>query len=150
MAIPLRRADPANVQANERTFFISSATWGKRSLLQSRRAAELFLEVLYHYRREGKYRLHEFVVMPDHIHLLITLDRDMTVEKAVQLIKGGFAEKIKEESFSTRARWQYIHDNPVARGLCQRPGDYDYSSARPGTELDPPPEWLRLVGRASA
>jgi len=34
--------------------------------------AKLFLEVLLHYRQQGKYLLHEFVLMPDHFHLLIT------------------------------------------------------------------------------
>jgi REP element-mobilizing transposase RayT len=39
----------------------------------------------------GKFRIHDFVVMPNHLHVLLTVGRDMTIEKAMQLIKGGFS-----------------------------------------------------------
>ena len=34
--------------------------------------AQLLVDVLHHYREQTKYLLHEFVVMPNHFHLLIT------------------------------------------------------------------------------
>ena len=70
MSIPPRRAEPEQIASNTRTFFVTSSTWDKRNLLQSDRAAGLFLKVLYEYRAQGKFRLHEFVVMSDHFHLL--------------------------------------------------------------------------------
>ena len=91
MSIPIRSSDCSNVVASERTFFVTSSTFGKRSLLQTSRAATLLIDVLYHYRSQGKYLMHEFVIMPDHFHTVITVGSLMTVEKAVQLIKGGFA-----------------------------------------------------------
>src|SRR3989441_12950612 len=57
--------------------------------------ARLFLEVLFHYRQQGKYLLHEFVVMPDHFHLLI--NPAVTLERALQLIKGGFSYRARKE-----------------------------------------------------
>jgi len=45
---------------------MTSSIIAKRSLLQSERSAALFIRVLYAYRAERKFRLHEFVVMPDH------------------------------------------------------------------------------------
>jgi hypothetical protein len=45
------------------TFFVSTNTQGFCRLLQSERAAKLFIETIYHYRAEGNYLLHEFVVM---------------------------------------------------------------------------------------
>lgn len=71
MAIPARNSQPAAVVATERAFFVTSSTWGKQALLQSDRSAQLFLDVTYHYRSQGKFRLHDFVIMPDHFHLLI-------------------------------------------------------------------------------
>jgi putative transposase len=38
-----------------------------------------------------KFIVNEFVVMPDHLHLLLTLGSNMSIEKAVQLVKGGFS-----------------------------------------------------------
>ena len=149
MSIPIRNADRLHVIASDRTFFVTSSTWEKRGLLQSARAAELLIDVLYHYRRQQKYLLHEFVIMPDHFHLLITVGAEMTVEKAVQLIKGGFAFRAGRELGFRAPVWQkgfsevrvnereaffgvreYIHANPVRRGLVARAEDWEWSSTR--------------------
>ena len=91
MAIPIRHSNPTHVTAGARTFFITSSIAGKRSLLQSDRSAGLFVSVLYDYRQQGKFRLHEFVVMPDHFHLLLTVEFNLTIERAIQFVTGGFA-----------------------------------------------------------
>jgi REP-associated tyrosine transposase len=162
MSIPVRNANPSRVVASERTFFVTSSTWGKRPLLQSDRSARLLIDVLDHYRKEGKYLLHEFVIMPDHFHLLITVGAEMTVEKAVQFIKGGFACRAGRELGFRAPVWQkgfsevrvtstealpgireYIQSNPVKRCLAQTPADYPYSSAYPGFELDALPQRLK-------
>jgi putative transposase len=162
MAIPTRHASSENVVANNRTFFATSSIAGKRNLLQSDRSARLFIRVLYGYRAQGKFRVHEFVVMPDHFHLLITIEASMTIEHAVQFIKGGFAFRAGKE-FGMRAPvWQkgfydarvwnsqqyerlreYIHDNPVKRGLVLQPDLFPYSSATGLFELDPRPQGLK-------
>jgi putative transposase len=67
-------------------YFITASTFQKQSLFQSDRMARLFCEILIHYSKQNKYRLHEFVLMPDHFHLLIT--PVATLERALQLIKG--------------------------------------------------------------
>src|SRR5437762_665842 len=134
MSIPLRRAGPEQIASNARTFFVTSSTWDKRNLLQSERAAGLFLKVLFEYRAQGKFRLHEFVVMPDHFHLLLTVGGEISVEKAVQFIKGGFAFRVGKELDMQVPFWQkgfseirivdhpayaqvqgYIRNNPVKR-----------------------------------
>jgi len=65
------------------------------SIFQTDRVAALFLLFLKNYRAQNKYHLHEFVLMPDHFHLLLT--PTMTLEKAVQFIKGGFSYRVKKE-----------------------------------------------------
>ena len=162
MSIPHRNADPRHIVFEDRTFFVTAAVWGKRCLLQSDRAAELFLANLFVYRAEGKYRVHEFVVMPDHFHVLITVGVGMTIERAVQFIKGGFAFRAGRELGFSAPVWQkgfseiraldaeafeaqtrYIWQNPVKAGLSESASEYAYSSAgrRPG--LDPPPQRLK-------
>jgi putative transposase len=164
MAIPARHANPTSILSHARTFFVTSSTWEKRNLLQSDRAAELFIKTLYEYRTQGKFILHEFVVMPDHFHLLLTVGRDMTVERAVQFVKGGFAFRAGKELGIRAPFWQkgfsevrvldtehyahtreYIRNNPVKRRLVVRAEDYPYSSGRPGRELDPPPQGLKPI-----
>ncbi len=77
------------------TYFVTASCWDKQHLLQSRRMAGLFIDVLYHYREQQKYLLHEFVVMPNHFHLLIT--PEATLERALQLVKGGGSPFVQEE-----------------------------------------------------
>jgi putative transposase len=175
MAIPSRHADPLNAVAGARTFFVASAIVGKRNLLQSDRSAGLLVRVLYDYRKQKKFRLHEFVVMPDHFHVLITVESETTVERAVQFIKGGFAFRAGRELGFTAPVWQkgfsevrvvnsgaylhtsqYIRNNPVARHLAAEAAQFPYSSAHPGFELDPAPQGLKpvlapiLIGTAKA
>jgi putative transposase len=118
----------------------------------------LFLDVLRHYRREKKYSLHAFVMMPNHVHLLITPAPDITLEKCIQLIKGGFSFRAKEElkfkfpvwtqgfnehhvksRFDYERQVKYIHNNPVKARLVSKPEDYECSSAWPGRRMDPSP-----------
>ena len=169
MSIPIRNADQSHVIASDRTFFVTSSTWGKQALLQSTRAARLLIDVLYHYRRQHKYLLHEFVVRPDHFHVLITVGAGMTIEKAAQLIKGGFAFRAGRELGFHAPVWQkgfsevrvnereaflgmreYIHANPVKRSLVTVAADYPYSSACQEFDLDPPPQRLKARLRDAA
>lgn len=162
MAVPSRHSNPQNLIAAERTFFVTSSTSQKRNLLQSDRAAQLFLNVLFGYRAQAKYRVHEFVVMPNHFHLLITVGQTMTVERAVQLVKGGFAYRAARELGIRAPVWQkgfsevrvfnseafakiaeYIRNNPVTRQLVSRAEAYPYSSASLQFEPDAPPQWLK-------
>jgi len=138
---------------------VTTETWGRRSLFQTERWAKLLIDTLYHYRGEA-YLLHEFVVMPDHVHVLLT--PKTSLEKAVQFIKGGFSYRAKKELGSNTEVWQkgfqdhrirdasdyaihvtYIHNNPVRKGLCERPEEFPYSSAYPGFELDAVPQGLK-------
>jgi putative transposase len=77
------------------TYFVTASCYEKQCLLQSDRMAQLFVDVLHHYRGQKKYLLHEFVVMPNHFHLLITPAE--TLERAMQLVKGGFSFRAKKE-----------------------------------------------------
>jgi putative transposase len=141
------------------TYMISSATWGRRSLFQRDCWAKLLIDTLYHYRGAA-YLLHEFVVMPDHIHVLLT--PKMSLEKAAQFIKGGFSYRAKKELGSNMEVWQkgfsdhrirdaedylrhtsYIQKNPVRKDLCQEAEEFPYSSAHAGFELDPIPQGLK-------
>jgi hypothetical protein len=47
-------------------YFISSSPFQKRNILQSDRMQHLFIDVLFHYRLQEKFLLHEFVIMPDY------------------------------------------------------------------------------------
>jgi putative transposase len=148
-------------------YFITASTFQKRNILQSDRMASLLVDVLFHYRAQEKYRLHEFVVMPDHFHLLITPRESL--ERAMQLIKGGFSFRAKRELGFMHEIWQssfydrrvrdaeeyfafreYIRQNAPKRRLTIRAEDYRYCSAWPGLVLDGAPQRLKPADSMSA
>ena len=65
----------------------------------------LFIEVMLDYRTQKKYLLHEFVVMPDHFHLILT-PQGITLERAMQLIKGGFSFQLHKNLKAKKDVWQ--------------------------------------------
>ena len=116
-----------------------------RALFQPERNATLFIDVLRSYVAARKFQLHDFVVMPDHVHLLITVPGDMTIEKAIQFIKGGYSYRLKKEFGYSGEVWQsgfsevrvdnresflqhrkYIAENPVKAGLVDSPEKFPY------------------------
>jgi putative transposase len=145
MARPDRNAHPDEILSTARTFFATTKTYGGRRLLQSDRNAALLIDVLRSYVAARKFKLLDFVVMPNHLHLLITAPGGMTIEKAMQLIKGRFSFRLKKELGYPGEVWQagfsevradteesiavyreYIAQNPVKAGLAELPGQYPY------------------------
>jgi len=116
--------------------------------LQSDRMAGLLIDVLRSYSASGKFTVHDFVVMPDHVHLLLTVDETSSIEKAVQYIKGGFSYRVKKELGYLGEVWQrgfsevrvmdrasflkhraYIYENPVKAHLVYDADKFPFGSA---------------------
>lgn len=140
-----------------RTYLITSVTAQRRRLFQVTSNAELFRETLFGYREQGKFFLHAFVVMPDHFHALITPAPEISLEKAVQFIKGGFSFRLKskldvwmrgfnESQVLSREKFggavRYIEENPVRARLVAAASDYAFSSAGHG-DMDAMPAHFR-------
>ena len=129
--------------------------------------ARLMIDTMFEYREQGKYLLHEFVVMPDHIHFLLTPDATISLERAVQFIKGGFSyqlgkiEKMEiwQPSFTNHRildaedferHREYVRSNPVRANLVRAPAEYLYSSANSAFRVDEAPQGLKRDWRESA
>lgn len=148
MAKPARNSSPTDILSASRTFFVTSKTMSGACLLQTERNAGLLINVMRDYAAEGKFKIHDFVVMPNHVHFLITVSGRMSIEKAVGMIKGrfsyrlqreigylggvwqrGFSEVRVEDRKSFLAHREYIEQNPVKTGLVARAEDFPFSSA---------------------
>jgi len=88
-------AAPPRGNTGYSVYFITAPAFQKQNLFQSERFSLPFIDTLLHYRLQRKYLLHEFVIMPNHFHLLIT--PALTLERAIQLIKGGFSYRARKE-----------------------------------------------------
>jgi putative transposase len=145
-----------------RTFFTSSATWERRSILQCHSLCDLLLEVIRENRAKPRIQLHEVAFMRDHVHLILTPAPLVPLEKAMQFIKGGFSFRAKKELNFNSEIWQkgynehrirnaaeyaqqveYVWLNPVKAGFVERADEYLYSSARLRAEVDPAPLQFR-------
>ena len=123
--------------------FVTLTTCDRRPVFEIARIAELFVDTLLHYRTVGHYKLHAYVVMPDHVHLLLT-PQAMTLDQAVELIKHGFAYRLD----SQLPLWQngftgysvanlrdleivraFVHQIPVRAHLATAAELYRFSSA---------------------
>ena len=137
-----------------RTYFITTVTASRRRLFQAEQNAMLLIDVLQTQRCKGNVAMHAFVIMPDHVHLLLTPAHEVSLEKVMQLIKGGFSFRLKsktdvwERSYDSRriqdasdfnGRLHYIHQNPVRAFKVTSAELYPFSSATRHAQLDPMP-----------
>jgi REP-associated tyrosine transposase len=147
------------------TYFVTTKAWHNVAVFQVNEVAEILIRKLLEYRSKGNYFLHEFVVMPNHLHLILTPLDDISLEKAIQLIKGGSSHEIHRVRESKSQIWQpgfheykirdaadyhktvsYIHFNPVVARLAASPDEWPFSSANGNFALDPFPQGLKPRG----
>jgi putative transposase len=104
---------------------------------------ELALERM---RRKYQLCVYGYVVMPEHIHVLLSEPERSNLAQAIKSLKQGLSRRLigaadhfwqeryydhnirNYESFQDKLR--YIHRNPVKRGLCRKPADWEWSSFR--------------------
>ena len=146
------------IRQSDQTHFVSTQTAERHPFFRHERWATLFLDVIGHYRTG--YLLHAFVLMPDHVHLLVS-PQD-TLERVMQNLKGGFSYRAKRELQWNGEIWQkgftdhrirdaegferhieYIRLNPVRARLCRSPSEYPYGSMTNAESLDPIPQRLK-------
>jgi putative transposase len=164
MSTPKHRTAPSS------SYFVTTKCWQGRTIFQIPENAQILIEALFHYRDAKAYALHEFVAMPDHLHLMLTPSATTSLEKAMQVIKGGSSYRIRKARNQKMEIWQvgfhdwtirnstdwqtkveYIHSNAVRAKLVQRPEDWPYSSASGKFSLDPiPDKFLDLSSGAKA
>jgi len=147
------------------TYFVTTKSWESTFLFQAAKVAQIVVEKMLEYRVKGNYLLHDFVVMPNHLHLILT-PLDSSLEKCMQLIKGGSSFEINKLQGIKAAIWQsgfhesrvkswdeyltkrdYVSFNPVAAKLVARQEDWEFSSVSGKYPLDPVPQGLKPISR---
>jgi REP-associated tyrosine transposase len=138
------------------THFITFTCFHRFPLLDSSRARRTFEVELERVRRKYQLYVYGYVVMPEHVHLLLSEPERSDLAQAIKSLKQGVARRLggpfkpgvglsgsgqtfwqqryydhnvrNYESFVAKLR--YIHRNPVKRDLCNRPEDWEWSSFR--------------------
>lgn len=139
------------------TYFFTLVTYQRQEILCAPENITLLKAAFAHVRKNHPFSIDTFVVLPDHLHCLMTLpDRDDDYPARLRLIKSYFSRKCteiqvqntasrrlkKEKAVWQRRYWEhsikndtdlrqhvgYIHYNPVKHGLANAPIDWPYSS----------------------
>jgi len=137
-----------------RTYFVTAVTTQRRGLFQVTATADLLQQTILDYRTQNKFLLHAFVIIPDHFHALITPSPSVSLEKAMQFIKGGFSFRLKsnldvwtrsfnETQILTQSKFvacvTYIEENPVRKRITATPAEHPNSSASREPLIPMPP-----------
>ena len=72
-----------------KTYFVTASAYMHQNLFQRAETADLLLRTIFRYRDSGEFLLHEFVVMPNHIHLLLSVDDDHAIGRTCKWSKGA-------------------------------------------------------------
>jgi putative transposase len=144
--------------------FITFSTYRREPILLDERLCRILLLQIQSARRKYRFQLLAYVIMPEHVHLLIHPPDDVKIGRVVGEIKSltareYFAAARKSSSGVTRILWQkrcydhncrneraiqekidYCHNNPVNRRLVTSAGDWNWSSYRAfyWMEMEPP------------
>lgn len=124
--------------------FLTFSCHGRLPYLANARACELFLQTLETIRRRYILFVFGYVVMPEHVHLLVSEPRRGTLDRAIQALKTSVSKQSTQRpfwlaryyDFNVRSeakrveKLRYMHRNPVTRGLVYGPEDWAWSSFR--------------------
>ena len=127
--------------------FITCSCYGRMPLLATPQSRDHFLEILSQVRDRYDFGLFGFVVMPEHIHLLISEPNTGNPSAAMKALKQRVSRALRGKRsahfwqrrfydfnvWSVRKKnekMNYMHFNPVKRGLVERPKDWPWSSYR--------------------
>ena len=149
------------------TYFVTTKAFQSANAFQVQEVATIVVGKLLEYRDKGNYLLHEFVVMPNHLHILITPSDTATLERCIQLIKGGSSHEIHRVRGGGMPVWQssfhdarvkdwkvyrikvdYIRFNPVTAKLVARPEEWPFGSIGGQFTVDPIPQGLKPTALA--
>ena len=136
-----------HVQAPGFASMVTTVTHKRKPYFERPEHAQALLEAIDYGRTKGWYFLLAFVIMPEHLHLLL-VPKDRPIPACVQAIKGytarrlnlalerhghlwqeGYFDLLIGEPKKALKRVAYIEANPIRRGLAETPETYPFSSA---------------------
>jgi REP-associated tyrosine transposase len=124
--------------------FVTFSCHNRQPYLGSNSARDRFESSLETMRLRYDFVVAGYVVMPEHVHLLVSEPRRIVLARALQALKLSVAVQRRERPFwqpryydfnvytphKRSEKIQYMHNNPVARGLVAKPDRWAWSSYR--------------------
>ncbi|HEV2576551.1 MAG TPA: transposase [Acidobacteriaceae bacterium] len=126
----------------------------KRPIFGTPEPRDTFLRILEETRRKYQFHVIGYVVMPTHVHILVSEPQNALLSLAMQVLKQRFSRtRVLEKdvweqryydfnvfsSHKLAEKLDYIHMNPVTAGLVRAPADWQWSSYRAHFLSEPGP-----------
>ncbi|MDP9160404.1 MAG: transposase [Acidobacteriota bacterium] len=136
---------------SRQSHFVTFSCYRRQSNFGSSDVYDLFVQCLEDMRNRFAMRIYGYVVMPEHVHLLVSEPENQILADAIHYLKLSFAkrQRSRRSSRASASFWQkryydrnvrdereftaelrYLHRNPVKRGLVNEPADWKWSSFR--------------------
>jgi len=87
-------ARPKHLEAETGYYFITTNTEKRKSIFRDTTLGRMVIDALYYLRDSGRVCLYGFVVMPDHVHILLSVSRDESLSKVMHSLKSFTAKKL--------------------------------------------------------
>jgi putative transposase len=126
--------------------FITFSCYQRLPFLAPPAAKQTFEEILETLRKRHHFYITGYVLMPEHVHLLLSEPPNIPLASLLHVLKGETSRRLKgkRDQFWQRRYYdfnvftedkrveklRYTHRNPVVRGLVEKPQDYPWSSFR--------------------
>jgi len=143
-----------HIHIKEYPYVTTTVTLKREPMFADFRAADILMEAVLFGKKQQWYYLLSFVIMPDHMHLVI-IPKDKNISECMKSIKGfsarqinrvlnrkgsiwqvGFYDYVLDSEEKVLTRMKYVEDNPLRKGLVNRSEDYEYSTINHREETD--------------
>lgn len=112
--------------------FVTTKTFNNVKIFERKEKAQLFLKILYEVKEKLNFLLIAFVIMPDHLHLMIVPDRRNTISDVMRHLKGRFARLYNKSRRINSADYRktvIVHrtgNSSPSKGKIWQEGFYDH------------------------
>jgi putative transposase len=133
-------------QTQGHNHFLTFSCYQRLPYLTEDHSRTVFLQTLEKLRSRHNFQVFAYVLMPEHVHLLLSEPKRRSLATTLSVLKGETSRRLKgprlqfwqsryyDFNVFTHAKFveklRYIHRNPVTRGLVEKPEDYVWSSFR--------------------
>jgi len=136
-------------------YFVTTNVYHGEKIFSNPKIVNIVLSAIFFLKEKGYFRLYSFVVMPEHLHLIILPQNKKTLSQIMHSLKSytakkinnllgqsgkiwqdGFYERIIRSEGDLREKTTYIENNPVRKKLVEAPEKYFYSSAHHRERMD--------------
>ncbi len=125
---------------NNLVMLVTTVTLNREPLFRNPAIARIAVETIFDVQKRYPFELFGFVVMPNHIHLLLRVPETGSISKIMNIYKSGMTfntgiRQLWQRRFDIRIvndiqkTLHYVHRNPVAAGLSKTPESYPWGSA---------------------